>query len=83
MSSVFSNSDNKQSQIGQGEELTTNIKVNPNTNNAQLAWEMLRVKVDKKEVERLSLNTPIYDNKVCFTVCLIYCISFVYAPNRT
>ncbi len=64
MSSYLSDSDKKQDEIEQKDGLTKNIKVNPNTQNAQLAWEILRVKINKKEVQSLSLDTPIYENKV-------------------
>ena len=78
MSSVFSNSDQKQDTRGQMEEIATDIKVNPNTNNAQQAWEFLRIKIDKKEVKPLSLDTPIYENKVRFVIYSFFLAKFVY-----
>ena len=42
----------------------TSIKVNPLTDKPDRAWDLIKNKVTKNEVEPLNLDTPIFDNKV-------------------
>ncbi|CAF0856190.1 unnamed protein product [Brachionus calyciflorus] len=51
------------------EELSTEIKVNSNTNNPDAAWNVLKEIIPKNCYNQLPLDTPVYENKVRF-VCI-------------
>ncbi len=52
-----------------GTEQNTQIKVNTKTDNPNYAWDLIKNKVNHTIVEPLSLETPIFENKVRF-VCI-------------
>ena len=53
-----------------GQVNETKLKVNPNTDNPDYAWDLIKLKqVNKTSVEPISLETPIFENKVRF-VCI-------------
>lgn len=43
----------------------TEIKVNLNTHNPELAWQILSNKIKKISCQNLNPNLPIYPDKVC------------------
>ena len=55
----------------------TSIKINPYTDDADQAWDLIEKSVQKKSLKPLDLNTPIYPNKV------IYHLSDLQTNNYT
>lgn len=54
------------------ENFKNDIKVNQFTHNPDKAWDLIKNKINKQKLDTISLDTPIFENKVCFNKKYIF-----------